>query len=99
RDLIVTGVQTCALPILREIRIDMPYDKQGRKFIIQVNGVPVLCKGINWIPLKLFPNLDTKEEYQVEIERIAAANMNMIRVWGGRSEERRVGKESRCGRR
>lgn len=72
---------------LREIRIDMPYDQQGRKFIIQVNGVPILCKGINWIPLKLFPNLDTREEYEVEIERIAAANMNMIRVWGGGTYE------------
>ncbi|MEK0312822.1 beta-mannosidase [Cohnella sp. 56] len=72
---------------LREVRIDMPYDEQGRKFIIQVNGIPVLCKGVNWIPLKLFPNLDTKEEYEVEIERIAAANMNMIRVWGGGTYE------------
>jgi len=72
---------------LREIRLDMPYDEQGRKFIIQVNGVPVLCKGVNWIPLKLFPNLDTKEEYEIEIERIAAANMNMIRVWGGGTYE------------
>ncbi|MBB6673837.1 glycoside hydrolase family 2 protein [Cohnella nanjingensis] len=72
---------------LREIKIVMPYDEQGRKFIIEVNGVPVLCKGINWIPLKLFPNLDTAEAYDTEIESIVAANMNMIRVWGGGTYE------------
>ncbi|GIQ69296.1 glycoside hydrolase family 2 protein [Xylanibacillus composti] len=72
---------------LREIRLTMPYDEQGRKFVIEVNGIPVLCKGVNWIPLKLYPNLDTAEEYRKEIAGIAAANMNMIRIWGGGTYE------------
>lgn len=72
---------------LRDIRIAMPYDAQGRKFILEVNGVPVLCKGVNWIPLQLYPNLDTAEEYRKEIAGIAAANMNMIRIWGGGTYE------------
>ena len=72
---------------LREVKIKMPYDEQGRKFLIEVNGVSILCKGVNWIPLKLWPNLDTAEEYRQEIEDIAAANMNMIRVWGGGTYE------------
>lgn len=72
---------------LRDVQIRMPYDEQGRKFLIVVNGIEILCKGVNWIPLKLFPNLDTAEEYRTEIEDIAAANMNMIRVWGGGTYE------------
>ncbi len=72
---------------LRDMKISMPYDEQGRKFIFEVNGIPILCKGVNWIPLKLYPNLDTKEEYSKEIARIAAANMNMIRIWGGGTYE------------
>lgn len=72
---------------IRDVQIRMPYDEQGRKFLIVVNGIEILCKGVNWIPLKLFPNLDTAEEYRTEIEDIAAANMNMIRVWGGGTYE------------
>ncbi|WP_027091597.1 beta-mannosidase [Cohnella thermotolerans] len=72
---------------IRDVKIRMPYDEQGRKFLIVVNGIEILCKGVNWIPLKLFPNLDTAEEYRAEIEDIAAANMNMIRVWGGGTYE------------
>lgn len=72
---------------LREVNIAMPYDEQGRKFIIEVNGIPVLCKGVNWIPLTLFPGLDTAEDYRREIEAIADANMNMIRIWGGGNYE------------
>lgn len=72
---------------IRDVKIKMPYDEQGRKFLIVVNGIEVLCKGVNWIPLKLFPNLDTAEEYRTELEDIAAANMNMIRVWGGGTYE------------
>ncbi|MBB6735028.1 beta-mannosidase [Cohnella zeiphila] len=77
---------SCAVGI-RDVKIKMPYDEQGRKFLIEVNGAAILCKGVNWIPLRLFPNLDTAEEYRSEIADIAAANMNMIRVWGGGTYE------------
>jgi len=68
---------------LREVTLKQPYDKQGRKFIIEVNGIPMLCKGVNWIPLTLYPGLDTKADYAAEIDGIVEANMNMIRIWGG----------------
>ncbi|WP_164779522.1 beta-mannosidase [Paenibacillus kobensis] len=74
---------------LREVKLLQPYDKQGRKFIIEVNGVPVLGKGVNWIPLTLYPGLDTQEAYAAEISGIAEANMNMIRIWGGGYYENR----------
>ncbi|TYP79732.1 beta-mannosidase [Paenibacillus methanolicus] len=72
---------------VREVRIAQPYDEQGRKFVFEINGVPILCKGVNWIPLTLYPNLDSPQTYLDEIEAIAAANMNMIRIWGGGTYE------------
>lgn len=72
---------------VREVRIAQPYDEQGRKFVFEINGIPVLCKGVNWIPLTLYPNLDSPQTYLNEVEAIAAANMNMIRIWGGGTYE------------
>lgn len=72
---------------LRNVRLLQPYDEQGRKFVFEINGIPVLCKGVNWIPLTLYPNLDTAEGYREEIAGIANANMNMIRIWGGGTYE------------
>ncbi|WP_337103697.1 beta-mannosidase [Paenibacillus sp. YIM B09110] len=68
---------------IREVKISQPYKEKGRRFIIEVNGIPMLCKGVNWIPLTLYPNQDTREDYRREIDAIAAGNMNMIRIWGG----------------
>jgi len=79
-------IVSCTVGI-RTVRILQPYDEQGRKFILEVNGIPVLAKGVNWIPLTLFPNLDTPEDYARDIAGIAAANMNMIRIWGGGTYE------------
>lgn len=81
-----SSVSTCTVGI-RTVRILQPYDKQGRKFVFEINGIPVLCKGVNWIPLTLYPNVDTTEAYQSEIEGIVNANMNMIRIWGGGTYE------------
>ncbi|MFB9329144.1 glycoside hydrolase family 2 protein [Paenibacillus aurantiacus] len=81
-----TSGSACTVGV-REVRITQPYDEQGRKFVFEINGVPVLCKGVNWIPLTLYPNLDSPQDYVHEIEAIAAANMNMIRIWGGGTYE------------
>ncbi|HEU4597745.1 MAG TPA: glycoside hydrolase family 2 protein, partial [Pyrinomonadaceae bacterium] len=48
-----------------------------------VNGVPVFAKGGNWIPADIFPTRVTREKYRHLLESVRAANMNMVRVWGG----------------
>lgn len=68
---------------LRQVEILQPLDEQGRKFFFQVNGQPILAKGVNWIPLTVYPGLDARADYEREIAGIRQANMNMIRVWGG----------------
>ena len=68
---------------LRSIRVVMEDDKDGKSFYVEVNGKPMFAKGSNYIPGDaLLPNM-TGERYARLFEDIRAANMNMVRVWGG----------------
>ena len=68
---------------LRSIRGVMEDDKDGKSFYFEVNGKPMFAKGSNYIPGDaLLPNM-TGERYARLFEDIRAANMNMVRVWGG----------------
>lgn len=65
----------------RTIRLNQ--GQNGDRFTIEVNGRPVCCKGSNWIPDALFAAEATPERVRTRIEQACAANMNMVRVWGG----------------
>ena len=52
-------------------------------FHFEVNGVPVFAKGANWIPADALECRLTPERYRDLLESAVAANMNMLRVWGG----------------
>lgn len=68
---------------LRSIRVVMEDDKDGKSFYFEVNGKSMFAKGSNYIPGDaLLPNM-TGERYARLFEDIRAANMNMVRVWGG----------------
>jgi beta-mannosidase len=68
---------------LRTLHLQRKKDKWGESFEFVVNGVPFFAKGACWIPSDTFaPNLKN-EDYRDLIESAAAANMNMLRVWGG----------------
>ena len=49
----------------------------------RVNGVDIFCKGANWIPADALPSRITRERIARLLGEAVAANMNMIRVWGG----------------
>ncbi|KAK9829297.1 hypothetical protein WJX72_005014 [[Myrmecia] bisecta] len=55
----------------------------GETFYFKVNGVPVFAKGANVIPLDIFASETTPERLHWLVADAAAANMNMLRVWGG----------------
>ena len=68
---------------LRSIRVVMEDDEHGKSFCFEVNGHPMFAKGANFIPDDaLLPNVTT-ERYKRIFEDVKAANMNMLRVWGG----------------
>lgn len=68
---------------LRTLRLDRHADKWGQSFQFVINGVPFFAKGANWIPADTFATRLTRERYAALIRDAAAANMNMLRVWGG----------------
>ena len=68
---------------LRTLRLDRHADEWGESFRFVVNGVPIFAKGANWIPGDAMMGRRTPELYRALVEDAAAANMNMLRVWGG----------------
>ncbi len=68
---------------LRKLRLINEPDAAGASMIFEVNGVPIFCKGANWIPADALPSRITRERMARLLGEAVAANMNMIRVWGG----------------
>ncbi|KUP95323.1 glycoside hydrolase family 2 protein [Thermobifida cellulosilytica] len=67
----------------RTVELDTGVDAGGRRFTFVVNGVPVLVKGANWIPDDCFVTRVGRDRYARRIDQAVAANMNLLRVWGG----------------
>ncbi len=68
---------------LRSIVLRRDIDQWGRSFELVVNGIPVFAKGADVIPFDSFPTRVTTAQYRRVLESAKAANMNMIRHWGG----------------
>ena len=68
---------------LRTLRLERQADTWGESFRFAVNGVPFFAKGANWIPVDAIMGRRTPEDYRRLVADAAAANMNMLRVWGG----------------
>jgi len=58
-------------------------DRIGRSMYFRVNGTDIFCKGANWIPADALPQRETRIGLEHLLSSAAAANMNMLRVWGG----------------
>ncbi len=68
---------------LRTIEVRRERDRWGESFQFVVNGRPIFAKGASWIPAHSFVGGLTRKDYEPLLKSAAAANMNMIRVWGG----------------
>ncbi|MFA5263532.1 MAG: glycoside hydrolase family 2 protein [Opitutaceae bacterium] len=68
---------------LRRVELRREADKWGRSFEFVINGIPVFAKGANMIPMDNFPSRVNIAHYRRLLESAKAANMNMIRHWGG----------------
>lgn len=58
-------------------------DEVGMSYEIKVNGRTIFCKGGDYIPQDIFPSRVTDDQIKIMVEDMAAANFNMVRVWGG----------------
>src|SRR5206468_9178144 len=97
RDLIVTGVQTCALPISRpSVLMRLEGGELDVDGLAAFASIFVSDKGAN-----RFANSDL--DFQIKAGPVSAGGLTAdtvdtaLRLRDGRSEERRVGKESRWG--
>jgi len=68
---------------LRTIELLTEKDSIGESFYFKVNDVPVFAKGANYIPQNSMQNKVTDAHYEKLLDDTVAANMNMLRVWGG----------------
>jgi beta-mannosidase len=68
---------------LRRLELINAPDEHGLSLTFRVNGVDVFAKGANWIPADALPSRITPQRIRRLLEDTVAANMNMIRVWGG----------------
>ena len=55
----------------------------GERFVFRVNGRDFFAKGANWIPADIFPARADRGTYARLLRDARAANMNMLRCWGG----------------
>ncbi|MEU5383793.1 glycoside hydrolase family 2 protein [Kitasatospora cineracea] len=58
-------------------------DRAGTPFEILVNGVHVPVRGVNWIPEDCFVSRLGRADYAAALDHAVAANVNLMRVWGG----------------
>jgi len=68
---------------LRELRLVREKDEWGESFKFACNGVAFFAKGANWIPGDSLITRVTRKIYTDRLASAVAANMNMLRVWGG----------------
>lgn len=67
----------------RSVALDLSEDDIGSAFTIVVNGRPIFVRGVNWIPDDCFPTRVGRDRYAERLEQAAAANVDLVRVWGG----------------
>ena len=57
--------------------------KPGMSMTFRVNGIDIYCKGADWIPCDAMTARQTPDRYRDLLGSAQAANMNMVRLWGG----------------
>jgi beta-mannosidase len=67
----------------RTVELDTSPDGIGTRFTFSINGQPVFIKGANWIPDDHFLTRITAEQVARRLDQASAANMNLLRIWGG----------------
>jgi len=67
----------------RTVELSTSRDEVGAAFTLSINGHPVFVKGVNWIPDDHFLTRITAERLGRRLDQAVAANVNLVRIWGG----------------
>ncbi len=71
---------------IRTIKLVQQKDSFGESFYFLVNNKPIFIKGLNLVPTRGFMNKSTHDSLwrsSIMMQKIANANVNMVRLWGG----------------
>lgn len=69
---------------LRRLRLlQEPLPGGGESFCFEINNQAIFCGGANWIPADLLNTRVTAPHYRALLDEAVAAEMTMLRVWGG----------------
>lgn len=68
---------------LRDLAWVIEKDEIDHTFKCRINGRDITMMGANWIPADAIPSRVTPSVVRDLLESAKAANMNMIRIWGG----------------
>jgi len=60
------------------------------KYLIRINGFPIIGMGANWLPADLLFGRSDKADYEHLIRLAAEADRNLFRIWGGGIIEKQV---------
>lgn len=64
--------------------------RRGDALRLRVNGRPLWIRGVNWVPADALFHRLTKADFAALLDRAKAANVNLVRVWGGGLREKRA---------
>ncbi len=69
---------------VRDVVLDRkdPDGENGGQFRFLVNGVEIMCRGSNWVPLDAFHSRDA-ERYEKALSLVRDIGCNILRAWGG----------------
>lgn len=69
---------------IRDVILDRTDAENGKdgKFRFLINGVEVMCKGSNWVPMDAFHCRDA-ERYEAALALAKDIGCNILRCWGG----------------
>jgi len=56
--------------------------EEGHCFRFLINGVEIMCKGSNWVPMDAYHSRD-RVRYQQALELFTDTHCNILRIWGG----------------
>ena len=68
---------------LRDLQWVVEKDEIDHTFKCRINGRDITMMGANWIPADAIPSRVTPAVIRDLLESAKAANMNMLRIWGG----------------
>ncbi len=69
---------------IRDVELDRrdPDNSDNGRFRFLINGVEIMCKGSNWVPLDAFHCRDAKR-YDRALALVRDIGCNILRCWGG----------------